>query len=300
MSPSFPAPTTDTEEPISLHIRMFGPFAVQLYNMPLPALRTRKGAWLLALLVLHHPRPIERSWLAATLWPDSDDREALRNLRNSLSDLRKALGEQAIRLHSPIPGLLALDLTGAEVDLLTFDAAIPSKDPVALDRAVGIYRGCLLEGCLEEWVLPERDQREQACLEALEALAEIESKEGLVAQAAQRLRICVRMDPLRETAQRALMEALATLRDYAGAIQVYREFRLRLHEELQALPAAETTALYQQIRVRARQTASVSKGSVDSPDSLFWHFGNGIAGCVAQSAQSPDLLRRTRAGDRAG
>ncbi|HLK55620.1 MAG TPA: BTAD domain-containing putative transcriptional regulator [Chthonomonadaceae bacterium] len=240
-------------------IRLFGPFAVYVENAPLPALRTRKGAWLLALLILRHPRPVERAWLAATLWPDSDPTVSLKNMRDSLYDLRKALGEEAKRLYSPTHATLAFDLVGAEVDLLTFDANAGSGDAAALDRAVSLYCGSLLEGCDEAWVLPERDRRLQMCLDALEALAEIESKNGMMAQAAHYLRNCVGLDPLRETAQRALMSALASAGDYAGAGQVYREFRLRLHEELQTSPAAETTALYEQIRLHARQAAAPTK-----------------------------------------
>jgi hypothetical protein len=38
-----------------------------------------------------------------------------------------------------------------------------------LERAVTLYRGPLLEGCAEEWAIPERTHRELAYLEALEA-----------------------------------------------------------------------------------------------------------------------------------
>jgi len=85
----------------NLQIRLFGPFEVQVGGKPLPPLRTRKDAWLLALLVLRHGRLVDRVWLAGTLWPDSDHTESLRNLRNSLHELRRALGAQWERLESP-------------------------------------------------------------------------------------------------------------------------------------------------------------------------------------------------------
>src|SRR5260370_42533631 len=108
----------------ALHMRLLGPFQVRLQAVPLPSLRTRKGAWLLALLVLRRDRPVERTWLAGTLWPESGHREALKSLRESLHDLRKALGSQAARLASPTPSTLCLNLAQAEVDLLAFDAAL--------------------------------------------------------------------------------------------------------------------------------------------------------------------------------
>src|SRR5262249_48052963 len=86
-------------------------------------------------------------------------------------------GPEAGRLLSPHPGTLALDLTGASVDVLAFDAAIArgNHDPLrgypALEEAVVLYRGPLLEECTEEWLFQERQVREQAYLAARETLA---------------------------------------------------------------------------------------------------------------------------------
>jgi DNA-binding SARP family transcriptional activator len=73
-----------------LTIRLFGRFEAQVHGAPLPHLRTRKAAWLLALLALQNGRPVERDWLAQLLWPESPHfRESL---RQRLKDLRRALG----------------------------------------------------------------------------------------------------------------------------------------------------------------------------------------------------------------
>src|SRR5579872_2051848 len=95
--------TTPDSTAAPLDIRLFGVFDVQIGGRPLPRLRTRKGQWLLALLVLRGDHPTEREWLAATLWPESTQNQAAANLRLSLTDLRQALGEQAGRLHAPTP-----------------------------------------------------------------------------------------------------------------------------------------------------------------------------------------------------
>jgi DNA-binding SARP family transcriptional activator len=130
-----------------LSISLFGTFEVRLSGRSLPRLRTRKGQWLLALLTLRHGRDVERTWLAGTLWPDSPDSLALANLRTSLKDLRRVLGAEAGRLRSTKPHFLCLDLNGAAVDVVAFDAAIARGDPSALAEAVSLYRGPLLEGC---------------------------------------------------------------------------------------------------------------------------------------------------------
>src|SRR5260221_3891324 len=100
---------------------------------PLPRLRSRKGQWLLALLLMRSGREVERDWLAATLWPDSPEDLALANLRQSLSNLRSALGVEASRLHSPSPRTLRFDTTGIEVDVLRFDASITRQDYDSLE-----------------------------------------------------------------------------------------------------------------------------------------------------------------------
>src|SRR5947199_1057736 len=139
---------------------------------PLPRMRSRSVEWLLGLLVLRHGRAVARAALGGTLWPESRQERALLNLRGSLVDLRRALGPEAERLRSPTRDSLLLDLTGASVDLLRFDAAVAAGDESSLQEAVALYRGPLLEGCSEEWILGEREARREACLQALGNLAD--------------------------------------------------------------------------------------------------------------------------------
>jgi DNA-binding SARP family transcriptional activator len=131
----------------ALTLALFGPMQILVQGQPLPPLRSRQSLWLLALLTLRHPSPVEREWLAGTLWPDSEQSQAFRNLRVVLSELRSALGAESWCLESPNRHTLSLDLTGAEVDVRTFDAAHLSGERSALEQAVTLYRGPLLEGC---------------------------------------------------------------------------------------------------------------------------------------------------------
>ncbi len=239
----------------SLTIRLFGPLEVRLPGEPLPRLRSRKVAWALALLVLRRDRVLQRDWLAGTLWPDSTARWAYYNLRRSLSDLRRALGPEAWRITAPNRHAVSLDLSGAEVDLVRFDEALRGEDAESLIRAVTAYGGPLLEGCTEEWVLPERQAREQAYLGALERLASQLLTGGEAASAITHLRRAVAVEPLRESAQRMLLEALAAHGEYGELVQSYRTLRLLLWEELRTEPAPETRAVYARIREQARGSA---------------------------------------------
>ena len=240
-----------------LRIQLFGAFDVRIDGVPIPPLRTRKVQWLLALLVLRHGQALDRAWLAGTLWPESAPSQALYNLRQGLSNLRHALGETFLSSHVSTVNALSLDVSHANIDVLTFDASIAAGDSEALERAAALYRGPLLEGCAEEWVFSERRVREENYLSALESLAAGALSRGEGSAAVPYLRAVIQTDPFREQAQRALISALTGIGDYGAAVQVYRELRLLLHRELNTEPDPETQALFQQIREEARQAASV-------------------------------------------
>ena len=135
-------------------------------------------------------------------------------------------------------------------------------DDPSLERAAALYRGALLEGCTEEWAFQERQVRERAYLEALETLAARALARGEIAAAERHLRRAVSADPLLESAQRALMQALVAEGNYAAAVLAYRELRLTLHREINVEPDPETTALFQQFRAEAQQRARLRAATV--------------------------------------
>src|SRR5712692_2087364 len=252
MTLPFPAPSP-------LALRLFGPFEVRINGVPLPRLRSRKGQSLLALLVLRQGSEVERDWLAGLLWPEGSTSQGLAMLRRDLTDLRRALGAEAGRLRSPTQHSLCLELAGASVDVAAFDALLARGDPPSLEQAAALYRGALLEGWTEEWLFQERQSREEAYLRALERLAAAALARGDPGAAEGYLRRAVAVDPLQETAQRALMQALAASGNYAAAILAYRELRLLLHREVNAEPDAATMALFQHLRNEAREKAAAGK-----------------------------------------
>lgn len=245
-------------------ITLFGPMQVLLHHQPLPHLRSRKTLWLLALLTLRYGRPVEREWLAGTLWPEVGQTQSFASLRAVLSELRGALGSQGVRLQTPSRHTIALDLSDASVDVLTFDAAIASGESAALQKAVALYQGILLEGCTEEWVAQYRAQREQDCLRALQRLADIALKEGDHATATMYWRRAVILDVRWEVARRGLMESLARGGDINAALYGYREFVVTIQSsDPRASPDKETTALYHQLRAQAQQKASRTPKATD-------------------------------------
>jgi predicted ATPase/DNA-binding SARP family transcriptional activator len=241
--------------PPSWSARLFGPFQVSVHGSPLTRIRSRKGRQLLALLALRTGQDVERDWLACTLWPDHPTSHALALMRRELTNLRRAFGTEPSLLHSLAPRTLRLEGSAANVDALRFDHAIARADALSLEEAIALYHGPLLEGWTEEWVFQEREAREQAYLQALEKLAAAALDKGDLGMAEGYLRRAVAVDPLRESAQRALMQALAASGNDAAALLTYRELRLLLHRELNAEPDPETQALFRQLREEARRRA---------------------------------------------
>jgi DNA-binding SARP family transcriptional activator len=239
-----PTPVPDRDPPLS--IRLFGALEVRLSGQPLPRLRSRKGEWLLALLVLRDGQPVLRDWLAETLWPDSSPEGALTSLRQSLKDLRSALGDQAWRLQKAGSRRLVLELSHARVDLHEFRALLKAGESESLARAVALYRGPLLEGCREPWLQADREQYERAYLGALERLSRDAEVRGDLALAAGYLRQAAAAVPGSEPVHRLLMTVLSRHGETQVAIEAYQRLRRWLHREYAAEPDAETTALYQQ------------------------------------------------------
>src|SRR5258708_13204150 len=93
-----------------LTILLFGPMQVLVHGRPLPPMRSRKALWLLALLTLRDEQPVDREWLAGTLWPAVPPKRAAANPRGVLREFSHALGTGGRRLLSPGPHTLPLQL----------------------------------------------------------------------------------------------------------------------------------------------------------------------------------------------
>lgn len=272
-------------------IRLFGSFEATVGSAPLPELRSQKGKWLLALLALRQGQETSRVWLASTLWPDSLQSEALTSLRQSLSDLRRALGDPAEGLLIVTTNTLCLSVERADVDVRTFDRLITKDDPDALQRAVALYRGPLLEECAEPWALLERETRQQQFVKALEKLAAYATAAGGDDQALDYLRRGVATEPTNEPLHIALLHSLTRLGDYGGAVLAYQALRRRLQEEFLAQPSPELQSLYLKIRAEADRRARPSRPVAPSVVSLpIVRVPHPLTPLIGREAQTQQIL----------
>jgi DNA-binding SARP family transcriptional activator len=77
-----------------LAIQLLGPFHVTLDGQPVSSFGYDKVRALLAYLAVEQQRPHRREALAGLLWPDQAEIAAESSLRNALSRLRQAIGDQ--------------------------------------------------------------------------------------------------------------------------------------------------------------------------------------------------------------
>ncbi|HEX6021215.1 MAG TPA: AAA family ATPase [Solirubrobacter sp.] len=221
-----------------VRIRILGDLDVRIGDEPLPPLESGRAESLLAYLLVHRGRKVARGQLAFRLWPDSTEAQARTNLRHVLHTLRRALPVLE-RCFDVTAQTLEWRADGPYwLDLEAFEAALDRGDWHA---AVDLYRGDLLEGSYDEWVLEERQQLRDRYLDALARLVETERDDDATAYA-ERL---VREDPLREDACRALMRLHDARGDRARALRAYHACAEALERDLGIEPSAETRAAYE-------------------------------------------------------
>lgn len=202
---------------------------------------TSCGRRLLALLATRGS--MTRAVAAGTLWPDATQRRAQGSLRTTLWRLHRA----SDRLVVAKGDCLVLDgAVSVDMQAFTLRARRLIEDRTALDNDLEIAtmpRGDLLPGWYEEWVLLERERLRQLRLHALEAIARHLCQRGRFAAAIEAALAAIRLEPLRESAHRALITAHLSEHNVSEAVRHLSSFRRLLNTELGVEPSLGLTAL---------------------------------------------------------
>jgi len=198
---------------------------------------------LLAYLALH-PDGVDRRVAAGVLWPDVEDCRAAGNLRSALWRLQQ-VGCPLVVAEQSWLGLRE----DVEVDLARLEAwatRVLANSPAPGDLGVDpgpIAELELLPGWYEDWVLTVRERLQLRLLHALEALSRLLRRAGRPAAAVEAVHVAVLAEPLRESGQRALIEAHQAAGDWIAARRQYDAFRSILRREIGVEPSAELTAV---------------------------------------------------------
>ena len=203
---------------------------------------------LLAFLAINGPAP--RSLIIGALWPEVSEPHARGSLRTAMW-----------RLHCRMPYLLrsAGDTLGLYPDMLvdirtvreSAQVILQDASCVSADRAVLCIRGEVLPGWYDDWVIFERERLRQLRLHALDALAERFTAQGRYADALEVAMESVRIEPLRESANRMIIAIHLAEANAAEALRHYQFFRDLLRTELGLKPSARLTAMLPAVALQA-------------------------------------------------
>jgi DNA-binding SARP family transcriptional activator len=189
----------------------------------------------LAFVALHN-HPLRRPYVAGSLWIDSPEDRAYANLRSALWRLRRcdprlveaegcdlSLGRDVDVDLRELERLARSVVAGTASDLLAVDASLFGSD--------------LLPDWYDDWVLIEREHYRQLRLHALDALCERLTAGGRLEEALEVGLAAVAGEPLRESAQRALVRVHLAEGNVGEAARQYSLYRRLLDEQLGIEPS---------------------------------------------------------------
>ena len=250
-----------------LSLRLLGEFRAQLGSGEPLTIRRKKAQALLAYIALRPGLAHSRESLAGLLWPGTTDEHARHNLRQTLFALRRTVALE------PTPFEIECERVGVrddalDVDVVAFERGLRAGTREALQEAASLYHGDLPEGLVvgeapfEDWLAAERQRWRERALDGLERLLAMEIACGAAESAVRTATRLLALDPVRESAHRALIELYARRGQRAAALRQYQRCVDVLRRELGVAPDALTTQRYQQILRQA--AASEANDAVET------------------------------------
>jgi DNA-binding SARP family transcriptional activator/predicted ATPase len=276
---------------MSLKIYLLGQFKLQANDLPIE-LPSRPAQSLLAYLVLNAGVTHRRETLASLLWPEATETNARSYLRQALWRIRKSLLSGSLSWEDY---LQISDISVAFDDhsdywldadlLLKTTEALPVEEMI---ESIRLYRGELLPGFYEEWIVLERDRLQTAFQQKMNLLLERLIQAEQWDQALNWGEQWIRLGYSPEPAFRALMKAHAGLGDQAMVSATYQRCVESLNRELSLEPSPETQRLYEQLlRGKPHRFVSPPTHVEDLPPS-FLDEGE------AQQIEKPVFVARQR------
>jgi DNA-binding SARP family transcriptional activator len=196
---------------------------------------------LVAFLALHD-RALTRLYVAGALWLDASEGRSRANLRSALWRVGQpgAPIVEASATHLRLGREVVVDLTSL---VTAARDRLAERTAAAGDVDAASLSGDLLPDWYDDWVLTERERVSELRLHALEALAERLTESGSYGRAVEAAMAAVRAEPLRESAQRALIRVHLAEGNRCEALRRYRTYRARLWDELGLEPSPQMEEL---------------------------------------------------------
>jgi DNA-binding SARP family transcriptional activator len=212
-------------------------------NLALPLSAQR----VIAFLALHE-RPLQRLFVAGNLWLESSEERANASLRTALWRLRRPDCRlvRATASHIALAPEVAVDVRAAAASARRAIQRESDEDDLAELRDAGD----LLPDWYDDWVLIERERFRQLRLHALEAVCDTLTAAGRHGEAAEAALAAIAVEPLRESAHRALIRTHLAEGNPGEAIRQYRVFRDLLGTQLGLEPSSLMRELVSALPIR--------------------------------------------------
>lgn len=221
------------EPKFRLSVRLLSGFALVSDGSRLELPRTE--AKLIAFLALQH-RPVARDKVAGVLWGDRSEQKAQACLRSALWRIRKSAGDFLDEGDS----LGLADWVSIDLDDITERAQqmlVRATPPTQRRLSVPDLTAELLPDWYDDWVHYERERHRQLSLHALEALALDLAEQGLFAAAVDAAMAAIEMEPLRESAHRAVIKVHLAEGNVTEATRHFRMYERTLKREMGIPPS---------------------------------------------------------------
>jgi TolB-like protein/DNA-binding SARP family transcriptional activator len=255
----------------------------------------RRGAALLAYLALGPDRPQSREKLATLLWADRPDDQARHSLRQALVALRRSLNDENGHFLIAQGESISLNRSAIEVDVHAFERLAAEKNDEAVERALTLYRGELLDGFsvrsdeFEFWLSAERLRLRDVAAAALERRLARQAKSEETELAIETAKRLLTLDPTRESTHRTLMQLYDRSGRRSMALRQFQTCRDVIRQELAAEPEPDTVRLFAEIRERQAdpdRVPSVTKSKGDAPTPL--------SAATTESSEGDDVSQSAR------
>ncbi len=216
----------------------------------------RKARALLAYLALRKGERVPRETLAGLLWGEHGNEQARASLRQTLSGLRKVLGDAAI---SSSNENVELSASRIETDLDTLISSAGSAELEAMKEASALFRGELLEGLVigepafDQWLTAERERTRLLVSHLLSRLVDGLAKEQRIEEAIAEAARLLALDPLQERVHRTLMRLYLAQGRYDAALHQFELCRRELADQLDVTPEKKTLDLVAEVKARRRR-----------------------------------------------
>jgi ABC-type transport system substrate-binding protein/DNA-binding SARP family transcriptional activator len=234
---------------------ILGPVTVLVDGIPV-TLGGPKQRALLAALLLKAGAPVAVEELIDAVWGDVAPPTAAKSVQVSVTNLRRILGRERIRTHG---AAYAVEVADDELDARQFELradegreALKSGDYGAasemLSRGLALWRGRVCEDVsFESHVNAEAERLEELHRSALHSRVEADLELGRQAQLVPELERLAAQYPLDEELRGQQMLALYRCGRQGDALQVYRETRRLLVNELGVEPGERLRTLERRI-----------------------------------------------------